>query len=245
MSFWSSLVGSAPAPAAAPAPTPAPAPAAPGATAPAPQPAPAPAPEGLTGLQPAPQAPSGLDFFARLVQNNGAGSNATAAPTFSIPQETLQQASSQLDFTQGIPPEAVQRLQGGDWTALTEILNHVGRTGYQAAMTHSMALTNRFVDDRLQHEAGTLDQRIGHRLATSNLPSIAELNPIAQTMFRDTMTHLQTAYPGASQAQLEQQAWTLMEDLGKQFDRTGRQQQQQQRAAEPDWDAYGGFTQPK
>lgn len=252
MSFLQGLFsgGVKPAPAAAPAPAATPAP-----TGAAPSPAAAPvaqqgAPEGqhqAPGMpQPTSQAsqtPGALDLFASLVQNNGAGqATAAQAPSFTLPTETLQQASSKLDFAQGIPPEAIQRLQAGDMTALTEILNHTGRQAYQHAMTHSMALTDRFVSDRFQYESGLLDDRIGQRMATSNLQSVQELHPVAQNMFREAMRELQKGNPNATQAQLEAQAWTFLEEFGQQFNRTGRQQQQQQQAAQTNWDAYGGFT---
>lgn len=197
------------------------------------------APGAATSTVPA----NGLDLFAQLVQNNGTVAEGAQAPSFSIAPDQLTAAAAQLDFLRGAPEDAVSRIQAGDMTGLADLLQHVGRQGYQTAMSHSMALTNKFVGDRMTHEQSAIDQRIDTRLATSNIPTLEGLHPVAQGMFKETVSSLQKQYPQASQAQLQEQAWVMMEDLGKQFDRTGRAASAKAEAAAPNWDQYGGFSQ--
>lgn len=187
--------------------------------------------------------PTGLDLFAQLVQNNGTAPTAGAAPSFNITPETLQAATAKMDFLQGAPADAMAKIQAGDMTGLLELIQYSAKSSYQSALTHNMALTDKFVNDRLAHDQPEIDKRIARGLATSDLQTIEDLHPVAQDMFKQTMVSLQNKFPQATRAQLEGQAWKMMEEFGKQFDRTGRQQQQKADAAAPNWDAYGGFAQ--
>jgi hypothetical protein len=199
--------------------------------------------EGATptaGVAPTTQNP--LDFYASLQQNTG--NPGTPAPQFNIPTETISKAAQQLNFANSIPPEALAKLQAGDLSALSDVLNSVGRSAYQAAIEHSTAVTGSFIDQRFQHEQGLLDGRISSKLVTSNLTSIKNLHPVAQGMFKDTVDRLRTQYPGASQEELESASWEIFQDMSGQFDRNGQQQQQQAEAEVIDYDVMGGFADP-
>lgn len=184
----------------------------------------------------------GLDLFAEMFQNSGASSASKQAPSFTIPTEALEAAKGKMNFLDGAPEEAMQKLQNGDLSGLNDMLNHVGRQAYAAALSHGSQVTGKFLDDRMGFERDQFGGLIDERLATNNLDGIQDLHPVAQDLFRQTVVSLKKNFPQASSEQIQAQAWAMLESLGGQLDRKGRMQEQQKQAAEPDWDKYAGFA---
>ena len=180
-----------------------------------------------------------LDLYGALQQNSGNGSK--TAPEFAIPSETIQKAAGQLDFVKSIPQDAMSKLQAGDLSALGEVLNAVGRNAYSMAMEHGIAVTGKHIGDRMAFESEGFDERISTKLTTSNVKSIESLHPNAQSMFKDTLVKLRKEYPGASQEELEGATWEIFQEFSGQFNKDGKQQEQQQKAQEVSYDDMAGY----
>lgn len=179
-----------------------------------------------------------LDILSVLGQNN-ANSQTSQAPSLSIPQDTLSKIAQSIDYSKAIPQEALQQLQQGDMSALGTILNSALQQQYVTLMEHQSAITNKFVQDRLAHEQGNLQQAMRGNIVDSSL-NIQDLHPTAQAMFRDVAKGFARQYPEATPQDIEQRTWEVMENLGNQFNRTQKQQAKAQTAAEVDWDKYLG-----
>lgn len=240
MSFFNNLfANSAPAQSTAQAQTPA------GATTPTPVPANGDAPSSAaatsvanttqTGINP--QNP--LDWLMANADNNANGQTGQA-PTLDIPQDTLAAVAKSIDFSKHIPQEALVALQGGDMSQLGVILNSALQAQYATIMQHSAAVTNKFVGDRVSYEGAQNQQLMRNNIVDSSL-KIQSLHPVAQQMFRATAKQLATKFPDATPADIEEQTWGMMEQLGSQFNRTGQQQAAAIKASEVNWDEYGNF----
>lgn len=189
---------------------------------------------------PSPVSENPLDFYFQS-RNNSSTTAKPGAPEFNIPTETIQGAASKLDFTGGISQEAMAKLQAGDFSVMPEILNAVGRNAYQTGIEHNVAITNKYVSDRLQYEQGVVDDRIGSRMVQGGLRSTAGLSPAAQKMFGDTVETLRQQYPGASIEDLEGAAMEIHQDMAQQFNFSGKAQEQAVAAQEVDYDQMGGY----
>jgi hypothetical protein len=193
--------------------------------------------DNATGTATNPQNP--LDFLMAVSQNKP-NDSVGQAPELSFPQETLAKVAQSMDYSQHIPQEALQALQGGDMSQLGVILNSALQAQYQTIMQHQAAITNKFVADRSQYDGQQQQQAMRSNIVDSSL-QIQSLHPMAQEMFRSTAKKLASQYPDAPPKDIEAQTWAMMESLGNQFNRTAQQQQQAVKASEVDWDQFGGF----
>lgn len=189
-----------------------------------------------------------LDSLLAFNQNRQTETTKAQAPQLGIPQEQLAGIAGQIDFTKSIPPEALSRLQSGDMGALAEILNSVGRSVYQQGLQHSMGLTNQYIDSRMSYENESLDSRIGTSMSRRNLDSsLREVHPYARKMLQNLAADLRAQYPDASEEDIQHTVQETMGELSVTFGNTPdaiakrNQEQQRQKAAEPNWDTFGNF----
>lgn len=230
--------GSQPAPSEAPAPSEGPADTSAQASQVASQPMHQPADGQPGGQAPQATAPKGLDLLNTIMQNE---SKQQAAPAFQIPPDKMGEIAGSLDFTGGIPQEAMAKLASGDLSALPDILNAVGRQAYTTALDHSMRVTDKHLGDRLKSHEASMSDNNRKQLVTSQL-SLEDMHPMAQAMFKDVSAKLASQFPDATPKDIEAQAWVMMEELGSQFNRTQKLQQRKLAAAETDWDKAAGFS---
>jgi len=71
-----------------------------------------------------------------------------APPSFKLDPELVGKTASSMNFLQGMPQEVVQAAQNGDANALMQMMNITAQKAYQAALSHSSHLTDKFVDSR-------------------------------------------------------------------------------------------------
>lgn len=180
-----------------------------------------------------------LDFLMALGQNTQ-NAKPDSPPSLSIPQDTLANISKSIDYSKHIAPESLQKLQAGDMTGLAEILNSTLQAQYQTIMHHNSTLTDKFVNDRLAHDRKSLQQTVRADIVDSSL-KISDLHPVAQGMFRQIAKQLAGEYPEANPSEIEEQTWVALEQLGNQFNRTGKKEQAATKASEVDWDKFGEF----
>lgn len=184
-----------------------------------------------------------LDILQGLLQNKDKAQT-PAAPQLSIPQDKLTEVANKLSFASSIPQEIMQKLQAGDFSAFSEAVDHVGRAAYTQALQHSMHLTNEFVGERLTHERSGLEGLVGNTLTARGLSSkLQHMHPQARKMYTEFAQEIRAQFPDASEQDIEDTVAAAMRELGAQLsqDPSTIQQQQQQKAAEPNWDAFAGF----
>lgn len=181
-----------------------------------------------------------LDALGILQQNTN--TDLGQAPSLNISPEALSEAASKIDFGKLIPQDAMQRLQDGmqqgDLSALPELLTSVMRNSWQMGIQHNSALVDKYVKDSTAYQQTSTQQSVREQVLTSQLPSVKDLHPVAKNMFIDTAKRLSRQYPEASPAEIESEVWTIMKSFSGELDVDKKQQTQQARASEIDWDKY-------
>lgn len=183
---------------------------------------------------------SGLDMFAELMQNDNSKGSSNQPSSLNIPQDTISKVADSLNFSDSIPPEAMQKLQSGDLSALPEILNSVAKQVYSQAMQHSTGVTDKYLAGRFEQERSFGEQQARVSSVTSNM-NISDLPPVAQDMFKNTAKAVAQKYPDLNSKQVEEQVWSMMQDMSDKFNRNKMQQDKQKQTQEVNYDDFGGF----
>lgn len=187
------------------------------------------------------QAPSQnpLDSWKSLFDNKDT-QDSNNPPSMRIPQAKLGEIAQTLDFSQSIPPEALARLQEGDFSALGDVLNSVARNAYMQALDHSTGVTEHYLNTRLQSERDTFNTQARVSTVESQL-NVSDLDPVAQDMFRETARRVSVSNPTLNAKQVEEQTWSMMQAFSNQFNREGKQVAAN-KPKEVDYDQLGGWS---
>lgn len=195
-----------------PAPAPAPAaPAAPVAAAPTaanPNPAPAADPNAGTKQEPV----NTMDAYSKLWDNSSTPKD--AAPSFAIDPKILGDAASSMNFTQGIPQELMTKATSGDANALLEVMNLVGQKAYQHSLSHSSALTDRFVAARSEFDLKGINSKVTQSLTNSALADSPNYtHPVVRAEFTRVANAFQAQNPEASAQEIATATKKYMSDM--------------------------------
>lgn len=185
------------------------------------------------------QSQNPLDSFRNLFDNKDT-QDSNNPPSMRIPQSKLGEVAQTLDFSQSIPPEALARLQEGDFSALGEVLNSVARSAYTQALDHSTGVTEHYLNQRLKSERDSYSTQARVSTVESQL-NVSDLDPVAQDMFRETARRVSTSNPTLSAKQVEEQTWSMMQAFSNQFNREGKQVAANKPKA-IDYDQLGGWA---
>ena len=161
-------------------------------------------------------------------------------PSFVLDSELIGKTASGMNFMQGIPEEVVSAAQSGDAKALMQMMNAVGQKAYQAALSHTTQLTDRFVDARSKYDMDkTLAPRVKSELTAQALSSAPNYNnPVLREKLNEEARRIQQAYPDASPQEVAQMAQRYLTDLAAALNPNSQQQQKQQQDGEMDWAKY-------
>jgi hypothetical protein len=191
--------------------------------APAPQPANPAAPTGGTTVPADQKTPEGsipgskqepvnpMDSYSKLFDNSA---TPNVAPTFAIDQKILADAAGSMDFTLGIPQELMAKATGGDADALIKMMNLVGRNAYQHSLSHTSALTDRFVAQRSEFDLKGIDAKVTQKLTNSalaNSPNYA--HPTVRAEFTRVANAFQAQHPDSSPDEIATATKKYMTDL--------------------------------
>src|SRR3970040_2396563 len=93
-----------------------------------------------------------LDNFKDLFKIDATGGDKDKAPSFQLDPEGVKKLVGSLDFAQHVTPELAAKFQSGDQAAIKEAMNSLGQSVYSTLFQHMPALTDSYVNSRLQHE---------------------------------------------------------------------------------------------
>lgn len=135
-----------------------------------------------------------------------------------VTPEKIQEAARQMDFTQQVPPELMEKVLAGDQAALMQVINRVGQGAYgQAAMT-SVNAAKIAADKQNEHWQAKLPELVrgltqrneveeGNKLAT---------DPATKPVFDMIFTQMQRKFPTATSEELRNYTGSYMKDfIGK------------------------------
>lgn len=173
----------------------------------------------------APTAPatSPLDTYAQVfkVDPNAAASPQAAltSPLFNMDSAAFEQAVGAMSFAPQVDAAVMQRIQQGDPTALTQLLNQTTQQAFMQAVQFSQKLVERGVgtyNDRLQ---GSMPDTF-RSLATKNeLQTLAPASQheAARPLLDAMQQNFMRANPAATPAQVAQAMQGFLHTLGQQF----------------------------
>lgn len=188
----------------------------------------------MPGSQQTPVNP--LDAYAKLFDNSG--KKADVPPSFALDPKVLGDAASSLNFTQNIPQELMAKATSGDANALIEMMNLVGRQAYQHSLSHSSALTDRFVAARSEFDLKGVGAKVTGALTNAALADAPNYqHPVVKAEFTRIANAFQGQNPDASPAEIATATKAYMQDLHKAMNPT---QQSNTAATEQttDWEKW-------
>lgn len=163
-----------------------------------------------------------------------------APPSFKLDPELVGKTASSMNFLQGMPQEVVQAAQNGDANALMQMMNITAQKAYQAALSHSSHLTDKFVDSRSKFDMERgLAPRVKSELTQQALSSAPNYsNPVVREKLNEEARRFQKAYPDASPQEIAQMAQQYIMDLANALNPNANQASKQEAEGEMDWTKY-------
>jgi hypothetical protein len=162
-----------------------------------------------------------LDAYNKLWDNST--TPADKAPSFNIDPKVLGDAAGSMNFTQGIPPDLMAKATSGDANALVEIINLAARQAYQSSLSHSSALTDRFVAARSEFDMKGINSKVTQSLTSSALADSPNYDhPVVKAEFNRVANAFQAQNPDATPAQIVAQTKKYMTDMQEALNPTAK-----------------------
>lgn len=178
-----------------------------------------------------------LDSFSKMWDTPTTESDVT--PSFTLDPKVLDTVSSQQDFMKGIPPELMQRAQGGDFNAMMEIMQHTTRNAYKSALEHSGLLTDKFVGAREAHNEKGFSRKVKGELTQGELANTPNYShPTVRKQLTDIASKLQAQHPDASPQEIAQMSKDYLQELVNAINPPKDEAITNATKGPTDWDAY-------
>lgn len=211
---------------------------------PAQQPAAAPAPAAANPQQPNGVMPgtnqepvNPIDAYAKIWEPIKQ-EEADVAPAFNLDPKVLTEVSGKLNFAQDISPELLQAATSGDGNAMLQLMNMVGQNAYKAALSHSSALTDKFVGARTEHAMKGLGKQVRSELTQTALSQTPNYkHPAVRKQLDMVASQFQAQHPDASPDEIAGMSLQYIQDLAQALNPSNPAQEQAP-AGEVDWDSY-------
>ena len=160
-------------------------------------------------------------------------------PSFKLDPELVGKTASSMNFLQGIPQEVVQAAQNGDSNAIMQMINISAQKAYQAALSHTSQLTDKFVDSRSKFDMERgLAPRVKSELTQQALSAAPNYsNPVVREKLNEEARRFQKAYPDASPQEVAKAAQKYIADLQNALNPTAKTESSEE---EMDWSKYLG-----
>lgn len=128
-------------------------------------------------------------------------------PNFKFAPDQLNQVASKMDFTQGLNPETLTKIQQGgpeSVQAFMDALNHVGRQAFTQSATLSSHLTEQGYQAGTQSVNKSLPNLVNNHLAKDALfnSNPALRDPALQPLVSAVQLQIQQQHPNATPAEI-------------------------------------------
>lgn len=164
-------------------------------------------------------------------------------PAFQIEPTKLKEAASSLRFSQNLPQELMQKAMSGDAQAMLQAMELIGQQAYETALSHTSALTDKFVGIRSAYDQKNLGRLVKGELTTSALSSIPNFkdNPAVRAQLTTIASAFQAQNPDATPDQIREQTLKFINDLASNISPSDPNDQTKggnTKAEEIDWTAW-------
>lgn len=177
-------------------------------------------------------------LYAKMWDN--ATNKPDAPPSLKMDDKILGEVAGGLSFTKDIPPELMQKATSGDMQSLVQLMEHVGRSSYQASMRHNAAVTDAFVGQRDAYSGKQLSGHIQRELTMGGLFSGAQgkIPDFAKKQFTDIADRYRNANPDASPEEVQTAVKDYITQLSQFANPQSAQQSQNSQPQAVDWDKW-------
>lgn len=165
---------------------------------------------------------------------NTGGAGAPAGPAYegyTVPWDNNQinTAMQRVDFMQGVEPQILQQLQGGDLSVLPQLLNHVGRRAYSMAAQTAHGFVDRGVKTGLDRFGGTLDDRFKeYEIKRQNPDDELISHPANKPVFEMLKNQVAKNNPNATPEQIKDISTRWFKEMAASMNSNSQQQTQNQ-----------------
>jgi hypothetical protein len=168
------------------------------------------------------------------------------APRFNLDAAKLNTAVSSMDFTKGITPEQLQKINAGGQDAMQTMLSVVNTMVQQAVAQTTMA-NSKVMESALASTTKNIADSVPSVVNSHNLNAAVSKvsplfsNPATKPMLDSLKRQLVAAYPNASPDEIAVEAQKQLQNFVSEITSTLPQQQSQQQSGKVDWDklAFG------
>lgn len=187
--------------------------------------------------------PNPLDIYNTMYQNDP-NKKDDVPPSFTLDPAVVGKVAGSLNFFEGIPQELMQKANSGDIASMMEVMQYSNRNAYQQALTHSSALTDKFVGQREDHFRKGVPGVVRDELTIGALAGNGEggaMHPVVRKQLTEVAKLMQKANPDASPQEIAASARKYIKDMNDAINPaqvTPEQQNAAKQAAGTDWDAY-------
>lgn len=162
--------------------------------------------------------------------------------------QNMNQVLGQMDFMQGMNPEIMQKLTGGDLSVLPEMLNHVARSVTARTLQTAHTWVDTGVNNGLDKFRGGMDDYLRDwQIRTDNVEDPALSHPQVAPVYQSIKSYIASSNPQLSPQEVNKQARAWFDNFGKLTQQQQQQVQQTQNPgpAEPNWAANFGIAPPQ
>lgn len=156
-----------------------------------------------------------LDLYSKLMENAAKNSEAQA-PVFKLDPKVLGEVSSKMDFMQGVDPALMQKATSGDVQALLQVMQATNQNAYKAALEHTSALTDTFINKRSEFETQQINKGVKTQLTHQSLSEAPNYNhPAVKNELNRVAEQFARANPDQSPQEIAKAAQKYIQDLAE------------------------------
>lgn len=154
-----------------------------------------------------------LDTYKKMFEDAAKNTDAVA-PSFKLDEKVLSEVSSKMDFMKGIPPELLQKAQGGDAAAMMQMMQISNQNAYKAALEHSSALTDTYLNQRSTFEQSKINSGVREQLTHQALASTPNYDhPVIKAELNAKAAQFAKANPDLPPQEIAKAAQKYINDL--------------------------------
>lgn len=193
---------------------------------------------------------SGLEAFKDLWDNSTEGNEGDdlsaydPSASLNVDPEAIQQAVSQIDFSQVLDPQTLSQIsEGGEQAqqAFAKSMNSLAQHVFSQSMIANATLVKQALGKSTEAFDRRAQQMVRHSDVSKEVQNAnpAFKHPSAKPIVESMQYQLQRKYPQASPQEIAQKAQQWFEEFANEMRAPERAAEQQRKSAnEPDWEAF-------
>lgn len=177
----------------------------------------------VPGIPAAPQGPADpLANYAELwkIDDKQKAGPPSLTPNLALDPNKLAEIAAKMDFTQGLPPELVQKAASGDGASMIQIMNQMSQSAFMRGLQAASQMTTNAFDKHgevlLNHTIPQSVTAINSRSEVSGINKVLS-NPAVAPMVEMVRAQVTQQNPNASPAEIASHVNNLFTGMSAEF----------------------------